>query len=160
MAANVTFGGNISLAFSAQGTQNSSGTLETSVPAVLASLGIDVTKCTYFDHGLISTTQDDLDLTALNLDGAGTKDLTGLYFIGIAVPVAGSGSGTVTMSSGTTNPYLGLPLAASGMKLVQTSPFRVLHGDLAVAAGAKTLDLTLSGTLSYWLYIFAGPTRF
>lgn len=158
--ANVTFGGNIALAFSGSGTQNSSGTLSTSVPAVLASLGMDVTKCTYFDHGYISSTQDDLDLTALNLDGAGAKDLTGLYFVMIAVPVAGSGSGTVTMSSGTTNPYLGVPLAASGNKLVQTSAFRLWFGDLAVAAGAKTLDLPLSGTLSYWLYVFAGPTRF
>lgn len=158
--ANVTFGGNVSLSMSFQGTRNSDGTQQTSAPAILASLGMDVTKCTIVDQGLATTTKDDLDLTSLNLDGTGAKDLTGLYFMMLAIPVAGSGSGTVTCSSGTTNPYLGLPLAASGNILVQTSAFRLWFGDLLVASGAKTLDLTVSGTISYWLYIFAGPTRF
>lgn len=161
MAANVTFGGNVSLALSFQGTRNSDGTQQTSAPAVLASLGMDVSKCTYVDQGLISTTKDDLDLTTLNLDGTGAKDLTGLYFLMVAIPVAGSGSGTVTCSSGTTNPYLsGFPVVANANILTQTSAFRLWYGDVVVASGAKTLDLTVAGTISYWLYVFAGPTRF
>lgn len=159
--ANVTMGGNISLQFSAAGTRNSDGSQEFSVPAILASLGLDVSTCTVFDQGRFSADQDDLDLTALNLDGTGAKSLDGLYFIMLFVPVAGSGSGVLTISSGTTNPYLGAPLAASGMKLTQNRAFRVLHGDRAVSSTLKTLDIDLdTNPLTWWEYVFAGPNPF
>lgn len=158
--ANVQASGNMTVSFSVAGTRNSDGSQEFSVPAVLTSLGLSITNFTLFDQGKQTVTQDDYDLTASNLDGTGSKDFTALYVLIILVPIAGSGSGTVTVSSGTTNPYLCAPLAASGMILTQSTPIRVLWGDRAVSSTLKTLDLTLSGTMSYWMYVLGGPSRF
>lgn len=159
-AGNVKAAGNVTVSFGAQVTRNSDGSWSADIPGVNVGIALNSTNFTYMDQGLIASTQNDYDLTASNLDGQGAKDLTGLYVLHIFVPVAGSGSGSFTVSSGTTNPYLGLPLAANGLVLTQTTPFRMAFGDLVVSAGAKTEDWTLSGTLQMWAYIFAGPSRF
>lgn len=160
--ANVKAAGAINLSFNAQVTRNSDGTLSAAIPGVALGMSLNILNFTQMDQGLKTASLNELDLTALNLDGSGAKDLTGLYIAVIVVPVPGSGSGTMTAAAGTTTPYLcGFPtLVGDANVLSQATAFRIWFGDAVVASGAKTLDFLVSGTLSFWIYVFAGPNRF
>ena len=144
------------MAYSGQGTRDSAGNLTWACPAQAVSVGM--AAFSQFDQSLaLTTTQDDLDLTAINLDGSGAKDLTGL--VGYLLVRYVSGSGSVLVKKGTTNGYDGAAVGGTTVGGASTSsPFAIVPFTVASAIGAsnKTLDLTVTGTITYSVAVFAG----
>lgn len=105
----------------------------------------------------LSATINEQDLTALNLDASGTKDLTGLY--GFIVYEYVSGSGSVLIEPGDTNPatWHGTVTIGGGTTHARWFVQPMTAGAL-VTASLKTLDHTVSGTIIYRMTVYAGSS--
>lgn len=156
--ANSTAAAQFSATSSGSGTRDSDGNSIWQAPLLTIAHGM--VGFSQFDvDNALSATINEQDLTALNLDGSGSKDLTGLY--GYIEYWYISGSGTVLIEPGDTNgatwhatvtigapgtggavPYFRQPLSAGGK----------------VTASLKTLDHTVSGTIVYGMRVFAGAS--
>lgn len=110
-----------------------------------------------FDRGTLRATQDDIDLSALNLDGTGAKDLTGLY--GFIILRYVSGSGSVAFGPGTANGAAWFGNGTLGGATTQTRVFcQPMTTGALVTASLKTLDLTVTGDIVYTMTVFAGTS--
>lgn len=151
---NSTAGANLSISHGGQGTRDADGNLTWNSPVSVRSLAM--AGFSQFDvDNSISATVTAQDLSALNLDGSGAKDLTGLY--GFIVLEYVSGTGYFTVDPGASNPYyvgtfsVGSPAAGA----MPSAIIPITVGAL-VDASHKTLDLTLTGTCTIRETVYAG----
>lgn len=149
---------NITITNSGAGSRLTGNRSPWEAPAAPATVGMFGSTFTQFDiNDALTSTQDDLDLTTLNLDSSGAKDLTGLY--GFIVLQYISGTGSVAFGPGTTNGASWFGNGTLGGASTQTPIFiQPMTTTALVTASLKTLDLTVTGTITYSMRVYAGTS--
>lgn len=154
--ANSTAGANVSFQHNGAGTRDTAGNLTWFSPASIR--GASMAGFSQFDQGnAITTTQNELDLAALNLDGSGSKDLTGL--VGYIVYEYISGAGSFLIEPGDTNGAAWHQTVTIGPGATQ-SRFAVqpMTTGALVTSLLKTVDLTVTGTCQIRMTVYAGAS--
>lgn len=116
----------------------------------------NVTKAAYQQTNMIAGAGS-IDLTNLLLDAAAVT-LTGLQPRGILITALPANAGDVTVSKGASNGYTGLGNSFSATLKPGASVMMAwtLDNAVAVGSGAKTLDLSGTGTDGVQLSVVAG----
>lgn len=155
---NVTAAMNVTIQDSGSGSRATGGRDPWFAPAAPTSIGMFGSTFTQFDmNDALTSTQDDLDLSALNLDGSGAKDFTGLY--GFIVLRYISGTGSVAVGPGTTNGASWFQNGTLGGASTQTPViFQPMTTGALVTGSLKTIDLTVTGTITYSMRIYGGTS--
>lgn len=154
--ANSTAVGNISFQVSGSGTRDGDGNLSWALESIAKSHNMAGFSQFDIDRAL-SATINEQDLTALNLDASGSKDLTGLY--GFIVYWYVSGSGSVLIEPGDTNPATWHGTVTIGGGTTHSRFFvQPMTTGALVTASLKTLDHTVSGTIVYGMAVLAGSS--
>jgi len=155
---NVTAAMNITIQNSGSGSRATGGRDPWFAPAALATVGMFGSTFTQFDiNDALTATQDDLDLSALNLDGSGAKDFTGLY--GFIVLQYISGAGSVSFGPGTTNGASWFGNGTLGGGSTQTQIFmQPMTAGALVTGSLKTIDLIVTGTITYSVRVYGGTS--
>jgi len=154
--ANTTAGMSITLSHGGNGTRDSDG--NTSWRHAFSSRAHAMAGFSQFDQDLaLSATIDEQDLSAINLDGTGTKALTNL--VGFIVYEWVSGTGTVLIEPGDTNgaTWHQTVLIGNTSGSVRFAVQPMTTGAL-VTSSLKTLDHTVTGTIVYSMTIYAGSS--
>lgn len=154
--ANTTAGMNLTITHSGQGTRDADGNL--TWRSVQSSRSHGMSGFAQFDQdNALSATINEQDLTALNLDSSGTKDLTGLY--GFLVYEYVSGSGSVLIEPGDTNGAAWHATVTIGGGSTHARSFcQPMTAGALVTASLKTLDHTVTGTIVYRMTVYAGSS--
>lgn len=154
--ANSTAGMSISMSHSGRGTRDGDG--NTIWQRSSSTRAHSMAGFAQFDVDLaLSATIDEQDLSALNLDGTGTKALTGLY--GFIVYEYVSGSGSVLIEPGDTNGAAWHGTVTIGGGSTHARFFvQPLTAGAQVSGSLKTLDHTVTGTIVYSMTVYAGSS--
>ena len=154
--ANSTANASITIAHGGSGTRDGDG--NTIWQRDVSQRGHSMQGFAQFDQDRVLTgTIDEQDLSALNLDGTGAKNLTGLY--GFIVYEYVSGSGSVLIEPGDTNGAAWHGTVTIGGQTTQSRFFiqPMVTGAL-VTGSLKTIDHTATGTITYSMTVYAGAS--
>lgn len=155
MPTNSTANANVTISYGGEGTTDDDGDSGWQVAVEQAMHSMQ--GFAKFDRGTITTTQDEYDLSASNLDGLGARDFTGLY--GFIILRYISGSGSVAFGPGTTNGAAWFGNGTLGAASTQTKfHIQAMTTTALVTASLKTLDLTVTGTIKFSVTVFAGAS--
>jgi hypothetical protein len=121
---NVSGGMNYTATNSGSGQRAAGGADPWVWPALQTTSSMSGSTFTVTDmNDALTTTQDDWDLNASNLDGAGTRSFAALS--GFIIITYISGTGSVAVAPGTTNPATWFPTCTLGGGATQTRPLAV-----------------------------------
>lgn len=98
-----------------------------------------------------------IDLTALALTGLTSVDFTGLKVQAVKIKVSASATGAMTFVPGATTGYN--IFGASGSLVLPPGGVAVIYapeGWADVGAGAKNIDVSGTGTETFWIEMVAG----
>jgi hypothetical protein len=154
--ANSTANAVITVSHGGSGTRDSDGNLTWYAPPSTRSHSMQ--GFTQFDvDRRLSGTINEQDLSALNLDGSGTKDLTGLY--GFIVYEYVEGSGSVLIEPGDTNGAAWHQTVTIGGGTTHARvAVQPLTAGATVTGSLKTLDHTVTGTIVYSMTVYVGTS--
>lgn len=154
--ANSTAGAQITLSTSGSGTRDGDGNQTWRRPMSVRSHNMSGFAQFDVDNAL-SATINEQDLSSLNLDASGAKDLTGLY--GFIVYEYVSGTGSVLIEPGDT---LGAAwhqtVTIGGGSTASRFAVQPLTAGALVTSLLKTLDHTVTGTIVYSMTVYAGSS--
>lgn len=164
----------MSVALTYASTLTAVETLETNVPAAQSNLksvthsgyntsasltgatAVPVTKCAYFEQALSSGSAT-INLAALAGTNGATVDLTGLKVQAIKFKAKAANANPITLTEGASNGY---ELAGNGWTVVlKAGQEFVFYGNEQtpdVASGARTIDLSGTGSQSVEVSVVAG----
>lgn len=149
-----TFGGLVTLTHSASGTRDSDGNQREDVPQTTKSVPMTAEAgsargVSQLDRdGSFNSASSSWDLTAINLDGRGSKDFTSLYCRFVITHKSGAGS--FSFAKGASNGLTGFPTQT----VSANHPILFYDCPTAVGSGAKAIDWTLSGTCEVEVTIY------
>lgn len=153
---NVTANANLTFMHGGEGSRDADGNSTWQRPASVRAHSMQ--GFSQFDQDRrLSGMINEQDLTALNLDGSGSKDLTGLY--GFIVYEYVEGTGSVLIEPGDTNgaAWHGTVTIGGGTTHAKVFVQPMTTGAL-VTASLKTLDHTVTGTIVYSMTVYAGSS--
>jgi hypothetical protein len=153
---NVSGGMNYTATNSGSGQRAAGGADPWVWPALQTTSSMSGSTFTVTDmNDALTTTQDDWDLNASNLDGAGTRSFAALS--GFIIITYISGTGSVAVAPGTTNPATWFPTCTLGGGATQTRQVVVYMTATSLVSGTvKTVDLTVTGSVVYSVRVAGG----